>query len=82
MSNNENSGGHQQEMQLLFTIEQASPILGGMPVSTIRKHVHAGRLKRCEHLGDRPWYFTMEQLEDFINNELRSVTDEGADTMG
>lgn len=56
----------QIEMQLLFTIEQASKILGGMPPSTIRKHVNEGRLKRCERLGDRPWYFTMEQLEEFI----------------
>lgn len=56
---------NQIEMQLLFTIEQASKILGGMPVSTIRKHVKEGKLKRCEQLGDRPWYFTIEQLEEF-----------------
>ncbi len=58
----------QVEMQLLFTIEQASKTLGGMPVSTIRKHVRTGLLKRCRHLGDRPWYFTMEQLQEFIKD--------------
>lgn len=67
MSENNNEGS-QLEMQLLYTIEQASRILGGMPVSTIRKHVKEGKLRRCEHLGDRPWYFTVEQLMDFINN--------------
>lgn len=57
---------NQIEMQLLFTIEQASKILGGMPASTIRKYVKEGKLRRCEQLGERPWYFTIDQLEDFI----------------
>lgn len=65
----EDTKPQQMEMQLLFTIEQVSKILGGMPVSTIRKHVENGTLKRCVHLGNRPWYFTMEQLQDFINNK-------------
>jgi hypothetical protein len=64
---NENKS-EQLEIQLLFTIKQAGKILN-MPESTIRNFVHKGTLKRCEHLGDRPWYFTMEQLLDFINNK-------------
>ena len=63
MSNENDS--NQVEMQLLFTIEQASKILGGMPASTIRKYVKEGKLKKCDQLGDRPWYFTIEQLEEF-----------------
>lgn len=64
-----NESDNQIEMQLLFTLEQVSKILGGMSVSTIKKHVKSGKLKRCEHLGDRPWYFTMNQIEDFIQNK-------------
>lgn len=71
MNDDSNQGNEDPQLSipLLFTLEQASRILGGMPVSTIRTHVHAGRLKRCEHLGDRPWYFTMSQLEAFINSK-------------
>jgi hypothetical protein len=62
----------QLEMQLLFDIDQASRILGGMPPSTIRTHVQQGRLQRCTHIGDRPWYFTMEELQSFVRNHIRA----------
>lgn len=61
----------QLEMPLVFDIDQASRILGGMPPSTIRNHVVRGRLRRCEHMGERPWYFTMEQLQAFTKNQNR-----------
>ena len=63
---NDGESPKQTEMQLLFTISQASKILGGMSEGKIREYVSQGKLKRCEHLGDRPWYFTIEQLQDFV----------------
>lgn len=55
------------EKPRLFKIQEASQILGGMPPSSIRKCVNKGLLKYCEHLGKRPYYFTAQHLEDFIN---------------
>jgi hypothetical protein len=73
--NDDNDSSRQMEMQLLFTVEQAVKVLGGMSEATIRKHVHSGALKRCEHLGDRPWYFTMQQLQDFTNNKNGDISE-------
>lgn len=55
----------QLPIRLLYTVEQSSKILGDMPPSTIRRFVHRGLLRRVPGL-DRPWYFTIEDLEDFI----------------
>lgn len=68
LDENEMNKDRRSRKQLLFDIKEASEILGGMKISTIRKYVAKGKLKWCEHLAPKPWYFTEAQLEDFINN--------------
>lgn len=58
--------------QLLFNIQEVSQILGGMKASTIRRLVKDGKLRRCDHLASRPWYFTQNQLQEFINGASRN----------
>ncbi len=66
MSTQNENGDPSTDRALLFSIDEASKILGNMPLSTIRKLVRRGTLKRCERLGNRPFYFTKKQLQDFI----------------
>jgi len=60
------------EQTLFLTKKKASKVLG-IPESAIRNHVLAGRLKRCEHTGDRPWLFTMDLLLDFAHNVQKDL---------
>ncbi len=56
------------DQPILYNIDQARNKLNGMPKSAIRRYVKLGQLKRCCHIKSKKWYFTLKQLEDFINN--------------
>lgn len=67
MNGEGNHKNEKSEAPKLFTKKQAAKILG-ISEFAVRKMVKNGVLKRCENLGDRPWYFTQKHFDDFVNN--------------
>jgi len=59
--------GQQQEQPLLgnvFTLERAGDLLGGVPASTLRGWILAGRLDALR--AGRRWLVTRRSLERFL----------------
>ena len=59
------NNGNYPDPPKLITKKMAAKILG-VSEYAIRNLVKSGVLKKCENIGERPWYFTQTHLNDFI----------------